>query len=369
MKIGLVRRGYSSTGGAENYLCRLADALEAAGHEPVLFAGPEWPRERWPVSRPLIAVAGSGPRAFADALATLPPERHCDRLFSLERVWRCDCYRAGDGVHRAWLDRRAAIEPAWRARLRAWNPKHRQILALEEALFARGGARTIIANSQLVRGEILERYGGSPERVQVVYNGLPSASFESAAPGVRESTRAAWQVGPDDYAVLFAGTGWERKGLAEAIAAVGGLPAAPRPHLIVAGRGNPRSYLKRAGQPAAGRVRFLGQVSDMRAGYAAADVFIAPTVYDPFSNACLEALAAGLPVLTTAANGFSEIMTAGCDGEIVDRTDIEALAAALRAWADPERRRETRRARTGRAAAFTIEANVASTLEILLGRA
>ena len=103
-------------------------------------------------------------------------------MFSLERVWRCDCYRAGDGVHGAWLERRARVEPAWRVRLRAWNPKHRQILALEESLFGRGGARTVIANSRLVRDEILDRYGGRPGRVQVVYNGLPAACFLTADP-------------------------------------------------------------------------------------------------------------------------------------------------------------------------------------------
>ena len=84
-----------------------------------------------------------------------------------------------------------------------------------------------------------------------------------------------------------------------------------------AGRGNPRPYLKRMPPGAAGRVRFLGPVSDMAACYAAADVFVAPTLYDPFSNACLEALAAGLPVLTTPANGFSEILTPGRDGEVI----------------------------------------------------
>ncbi len=366
MKIGLVRRGYSATGGAENYLCRLADALEAAGHEPMLFASPDWPRDRWPAHRDLVMVNAGGPRAFADGLARLSEERY-DRLFSLERVWRCDCYRAGDGVHAAWLERRASSEPAWRVRLRAWNPKHRQLLALENALFGQGGARTIIANSQMVRGEILDRYGGTPDRVQVVYNGLPAAAFQPpAAPGARERTRAAWQVAEEDYAILFAGSGWERKGLVHALAAVARLPGTPRPRLIVAGRGNPRPFLKPLPPHAVKRIQFLGPVADMRSCYAAADVFVAPTLYDPFSNACLEALATGLPVLTTPANGFSEILTPGRDGEVLDPADPDALPGALAAWADPARRDAARSGAAAKAAAFTIEANVTRTLRVLL---
>ena len=365
MKIGLVRRGYSSTGGAENYLLRLADALEAEGHAPVLFASPEWPRDHWPVHREFVTVNAGGPRAFADGVARLAARR-CDRVFSLERLWRCDCYRAGDGVHRAWLGRRARVEPAWRARLRAWNPKHRQILALEASLLGRGGARTVIANSRLVRDEILACYPGPADRVRVVYNGLPATSFTPAAPGLRERTRAAWRLGPEDYAILFAGTGWERKGLVDALGAVARLPEALRARLFVAGRGNPRAYLKRLPPPAASRVHFLGPSRDMAACYAAADVFAAPTLYDPFSNACLEALAAGLPVLTTRANGFGEILTPGRDGEVIENRAADTLAAALTAWADPARRLAARADCAAKAAAFTIETNVAQTLGVLL---
>ena len=92
----------------------------------------------------------------------------------------------------------------------------------------------------------------------------------------------------------------------------------------------------------------------------------APTLYDPFSNACLEALAAGLPVLTTAANGFGEILTPGRDGEIVDPADHAARDRTRRrspAWADPARLRgRPGRVRRAAAAGLTMERNVAQTL-------
>ena len=367
MKIGLVRRGYSPTGGAESYLRRLAAALEKAGHPCALFAS-EWPRAEWPAHRDFFRVPGKGPCRFADALAALEPRNRCDLLFSLERVWACDCYRAGDGVHRAWLERRAHAEPAWKSWLRRWNPKHHQILALERALFTPGGAGLVIANSQLVQAEIRTHYPDYPAgQIEVVYNGLPAGSFPAATPDERRLARVALGLAADEFIMLFAGSGWERKGLGHALAAVARLPGRIRPRLLVAGRGRPGPFL-RAAPAAAARSRFLGPVRDMAPCYAAADVFVLPTLYDPFSNACLEALASGLPVLTTDANGFAEILHPGVDGDIVSPADHLSgteLAARLSGWADPERLAAARAACVARAAGLTMERNVSLTLSRL----
>ena len=107
------------------------------------------------------------------------------------------------------------------------------------------------------------------------------------------------QLRDDEIAVLFVGSGWERKGLRYATEAVGSLGEKFR--LFVAGRGRGRKVDGRA-------VQRLGAVRDLPALYAAADIFLLPTLYDPFSNACLEALATGMPVVTTRENGFSEII-------------------------------------------------------------
>lgn len=353
MNIGLVRRGYSATGGAEAYLKRFAQALLAAGHETTLFTSADWPRETWPGSR-IATLPGASPIAFANALGKARASFPCDYLFSLERVWSCDAYRAGDGVHRAWLERRARIEPFWKRWTRGLNPKHRQLLALESRLFSPEGAGIVIANCRMVKEEIVREYGYPAERIHVVYNGLPP--FPSQ-PELRATTRQHLGLRDSDYVLLFAGSGWERKGLRAAIEGVRQVHAACNPLLLVAGRGNPGAY--RAGE----RVRFLGPVRQMAACYAAADAFVLPTLYDPFSNACLEALAAGLPVLTTASNGFSEILQPGVEGEIVeDPTDSAALARAMEAWSDPSRRAAIRPRLLELGSRFTIEANVRNTL-------
>lgn len=365
MKIGLVRRGFSATGGAEKYLHRLTVALEEAGHEAVLFAGRDWPAQRRPRGG-FVLVRGRCPRSFADHLTALRPHTRCDLLFSLERVWQCEAYRAGDGVHRRWLQRRTAAEPVWRQWLRAFNGKHRQLLALEESLFGENGARRVIANSRLVRDEIVQSYGYPADRITVVYNGLSADAARPVTGEDRAWSRASLELHERDFAILFAGTGWERKGLRHAMAAVGDLPAAARGVLLVAGRGNPRAALRGQRPAARERTRFLGPAASMHPLYAAADLFVLPTYYDPFSNACLEALAAGLPVVTTQGNGFAEIVEPGVDGEILPAPDAAAsFQEALLRWSDPAQRALHRDRRMEKAAGFSMEANVAQTMAAL----
>jgi UDP-glucose:(heptosyl)LPS alpha-1,3-glucosyltransferase len=171
--------------------------------------------------------------------------------------------------------------------------------------------------------------------------------------------RAQLRIGPDEIAVLFLGSGWERKGLRFAIAAMAKLRD-QQMRLLVAGRGNERKYR-------AGSVTFLGEIEDVRLPLAAGDIFILPTVYDPFSNASLEAMAAGLPVITTRANGCSEIIEPKVHGSVVDRPDdLKALSDALHFWGDESRRLTARPALLERATQFDLSRNVAHTMEVLL---
>jgi UDP-glucose:(heptosyl)LPS alpha-1,3-glucosyltransferase len=348
--MGVVRRGYASTGGAENYLKRFAAEAAAQGHECVLFTA-DWPRAAWPHGA-LVPLPAGSPTGFADALRRCEPRRFCDFLFSLERVWACDCYRAGDGVHRAWLAARARREPAWRSWLHRWQRRHRELLRLEERLFTPAATPLIITNSRRVKAEIAGLYPYPAEQIRVVYNGVPAPRFD---PEARRRLREQTGLADRDYVALFVGSGWRRKGLAEAIGAVGRTRG--KTHLVVLGRGNPRRC------PPAPRVHYLGAAQPVGDWLAAADVFILPTWYDPFSNACLEALAAGLPVITTAANGVSEIMRDGVHGSVVDDpSDLAALADKIEFWRAAEQRRAAAVAARRLAAEVSMERNVRATL-------
>src|SRR5216117_3684084 len=329
LSIGFVRRGFSRTGGAEAYLKRLARGVVERGHEAKLFATTDWPREEWPFG-PIVPVAVRSPIAFADEVEKLRSADGSDVLMSLERIWNCDVYRAGDGVHRAWLTRRRKFELPLERFVRGLNRKHRDILQLEEALLANRGAARVIVNSQMVKTEIVDLYYYPADQIDIVRNGVPLGQFRFDRK-LREETRDELKVKPDEIALFFAGSGWERKGLRFVIAAMA-LCDKRKMRLLVAGRGNQRYYKSK-------RVHFLGEVPDPVRIYSAADIFILPTIYDPFSNACLEALACGLPVITTRANGFSEIIEDSIHGSIVDHAgNLVGLRDAIRFWSDPSRR-------------------------------
>jgi UDP-glucose:(heptosyl)LPS alpha-1,3-glucosyltransferase len=354
LTIGIVRRGFSSSGGAETYLKRLAQGVAEAGHLVSLFTSAEWPAEEWNFG-PVVRLSATSAVGFADELETVS-RANCDVLLSLERVWRCDVYRAGDGVHRAWLDRRNQIAGPLQKLSRLLNRKHSATLSLEESLFAKGGARRVIANSRMVKEEIVRLYGYPADKIDVVYNGMPLETMRRDELD-RAKTRETFGLGHDDVVVLFAGSGWERKGLRFAIDAIERQNAPIK--FLVAGRGEARKF-------SSAHAQFLGVVREMPSLFHAADIFLLPTLYDPFSNACLEALAAGRPVITTRANGFSEIMENGRHGTIVDDArDIEALSVALQFWSDPARRTQARIDNLALAAQFDISVNVAQTLQIL----
>src|SRR5207249_10008319 len=162
-------------------------------------------------------------------------------------------------------------------------------------------------------------------------------------PELREKSREELNLKPDQIALLFAGSGWERKGLLFAIQAAA-LCKDRKMRLLVAGRGNARLYKTRRlrfwrEEP----VQFLGEVEDVRRVYAAADIVILPTIYDPFSNACLEALACGLPVITTRFNGFSQIIENGINVSIIDDpTNLTGLRDAIHFRSDAARRAAVR---------------------------
>jgi UDP-glucose:(heptosyl)LPS alpha-1,3-glucosyltransferase len=364
LRIALVRRGYSRSGGAEAYLKRLADGIVKAGHEVQLVATDEWPEDQWPFGsiKRLWAKTVIG---FADELEQVRPQLHCDILFSLERVWNCDVYRAGDGVHRAWLARRRRFEVPLKQFVRAASRKHRDLLQLEESLFVRQKARRLIAASQMVVNEITELYGYPADNIDLVRNGIPLDKF-GVDPELREKSRAELNLEQDQIALLFAGSGWERKGLRFAIQALA-LCKDRKTRLLVAGRGDARPYkTARLRFWREDPVQFLGEVADLAPVYAAADIFILPTIYDPFSNACLEALACGLPVITTRSNGFSEIIQDRVHGSIIeDAGNLIALRDAIRFWSDPSRRDTARSANIERASQFDITRNVAQTLNIV----
>ncbi|MEO6847561.1 MAG: glycosyltransferase family 4 protein [Chthoniobacterales bacterium] len=350
MRIGLLRRGYSRTGGAEAYLKRFAQELAKRGHQPVLLTCKEWPKEDW--RGEIVRIDTQSPAEFAKKCMERRPDY--DLFFSMERVPGCDVFRAGDGVHKSWLERRARLDPAWKRWTYRLNPKHGDMLDLEKKLFSDEGVKRVIANSKMVRDEIIHYYDFPADRIDIVYNGLPFTT--PSLPHDKNEIREQWKLPPTKTLALFVGSGWNRKGLRFAVRAINQFHEVD---LVVAGRGEADEFKSP-------NVHFLGPVNDIASLYAACDLFILPTIYDPFSNACIEAAAAGLPVITTNANGFSEIITPGEHGEILSRPDaIDEIMQALRKWTSEEKRNEARPKILELASGFSIQRNVDETLAVI----
>jgi UDP-glucose:(heptosyl)LPS alpha-1,3-glucosyltransferase len=300
----LVARGVRVT-----VVCREARVAAPAPAEIALLRVPRF----WQPLR-IAAFSRAAERATASGF---------DVVHGFARIRRQHVFRAGGGSHAAYLE---AVYRAPRLQ-RALSPRHRAILAIEEAVF-RDPAQRIECNARRGAEEIARRYGVAAARLRVVYNGVDVERFHPRRRAeLRGATRAS--LGLAGPAALFVGGGFERKGLDRAIAA---LARGPRDAaLLVAGRGSQarhRRLAERAG--VAGRVRFLGVRDDVPALHAAADLFVLPTRYDPFANACLEAMASGLPVATTPVNGAAELIEHGKSGLVLEQD----FAAAFRALAD-----------------------------------
>jgi UDP-glucose:(heptosyl)LPS alpha-1,3-glucosyltransferase len=165
--------------------------------------------------------------------------------------------------------------------------------------------------------------------------------------------------------LLLVGSGFERKGLEYAVRALARLPASVR--LEVAGKGNPVPYLRLAARlGVADRLRFLGSANRMEEVYANADILVHPAIYEPFSNACLEAMACGLPVVSSRVNGASEIIQPGCNGNVVDDpADAAALAAAIQPFLNPAARAQAAIPARQTAEALPISLNAERTLAVM----
>jgi len=361
LSIGFLRRGYSPTGGVEAYLKGLAAGLLSEGHRVILLGTREWPEKEWPGGE-ILRCKGASLSEYSIEVArqkTTPGTRF-DLILSVEKVPGCDLYRTDEGLHAAWLSKRTRYISLWARLFQKISPKHREKLRLEKELFTPASTRRVISLSKRISREIRDLYGYPEKQITLIRNGVPARSATTR----EERTLARKELGiPEDARIaLFVGTGWERKGLRFAIDVVESLND-PNVKLLVAGKG----AVKRYASPC---VRFLGGVREMGAVYNSADLFLFPTLFDPFPLATLEALSAGLPVITTCANGVSEIMEPGIHGEVITESgDIANFGRSLLKWFslldDPKKGPQVRAACASLASQFTLERNLQETLAVI----
>jgi UDP-glucose:(heptosyl)LPS alpha-1,3-glucosyltransferase len=182
----------------------------------------------------------------------------------------------------------------------------------------------------------LDRYFGRKDHVQVVYGGLDISRFNpDRRKSLRSEARSAAALAENDFALLLIGNGWKNKGLPSLLEAVG-LLQHQRLVVLVAGKDNPLPYQAAIHRHhLQNRVRFLPPRPDVEIFYAAADAYVGPSLEDAFAQPPAEAMASGLPVITSRNNGGCEIISHGWDGIIVeDPEDLRTLAEWIRRLLD-----------------------------------
>jgi UDP-glucose:(heptosyl)LPS alpha-1,3-glucosyltransferase len=339
----------SGNGGAERYSLTVMERLAARGWDTHIFTRrmPDHVSAQ-PGARNSIVHLFKGkktPRffrhiAFQNWLRGAVAGQKLDFLLSLERTLPNDIYRAGGGVHRVWRDiQLESASPLCRA-LASLDPSHAQMLRAEKAVFNVDNTRMVICNSQMVADEVVRCYAYPRERLRVVPNGVDGEKFSI---GDNAAARAKAGFAPDELAVLFAGSGFWRKGADTALRILAQWQKISRHNLraVFVGRAESDAFEKLAQELGLkSTVLFAGAQppAAMPDWYRSADVFLFPTRYDPFANACLEAASCGALVATSNRNGFAEHLTP--ETGLVLLENIEDAARALEAMCDARPARE-----------------------------
>lgn len=369
MKIALVRQKYTPYGGAERYMARLVTCLASEGHEVHIIAiSWEGPQTAGVNFHPVQIIKRPGwlkALSFSQGCAKIIEQERFDIVFSLERTLHQDIYRAGDGCHQQWLILKnlgkGSLHKAW-----TWlNPLQLAYIWLERRMFTDPGLKAIIANSQRGKEDIIRLYGVNPDRIHVVYNGIePVNPEQSQRDRSRQMLAQEFALG-NELRLLYVGSGFKRKGVAVAIRAVARLKAPYR--LFIVGKGRTSTYRRLAQRLGIeDKIIFTGPRKDVEQFYLGSDLFVFPTLYDPFSNASLEAMVHGLPIITTQYNGVAELIRPGINGFVVqDPLDDSAIADCILKMSEPTQRQLMGKQAAETAAAFTMQRNLRETLAVI----
>jgi len=354
MRVAIIaERIDTALGGAERSVGELCDALSAQGMDVTLLAakGDSASRHVHILCRNRLGKRVD-PRAFGTALQKHLQLVSCDIVHSVLPFPFADVYQPRGGTYAETILRNAAsyehgLVPTAK-RLTAFANQRRQAwMRAERALAAGTRGPVIAALSRYVAEQFQRHYHTPPERIVLINNGVHTRNRPAPDSADPLRLRILNHLGltPDDKPVfyVFAAHNFRLKGLGPLIRAFAEVTRSD-PHspcrLVVVGNGDQRGYEQRARRLRAERYMvFLGGVDDLAAVLALTDVAVLPTFYDPASRFILEALGAGIPVITTRFNGAGDLFTHARHGIILDDpTDVPGLAQAVRDLSDSARR-------------------------------
>jgi len=355
-------------GGAETYIGDLARRLAADGHAVHLYAC-RWEAASLPASTVFHQLeVPKGPRflrpwRFGRAVEKALAGNTHDVSVGFDKTWGQDVLYPQGGLHAASAvhNQRKFAHPAVRfiASAAKWfDLASWSFSRLERKQYLGHTKPIVVVNSRMVQRHFADHYLIGPDRTRVVHSAIDPGRFAAAdRPARRFAERRRWDVSDDMPVSLFVAMNYRLKGLAPLIRAAATVPQSKPFRIAVVGHPKVAKYARLAKQlRVADRFLFLGHRNDPKDAYFAADFLVHPTFYDPCSLVALEALACGLPVITTKFNGASELLDVPANGLVIDDPhDAPALGYAIAAMLDPAYRTAARESARAAAARWTFE--------------
>jgi UDP-glucose:(heptosyl)LPS alpha-1,3-glucosyltransferase len=336
MDIGIAIFRLVPTGGLESDAIRTAATLLARGHRVTLYASAGTDAAPAGVETVRLDSSGSSNHAamaaFSAQLDAAARGRH-DLLVGFKKLQGLDLLYCADWCY--------AEDHAWYEKL---LPRYRTMAALERACFAADSKTRILLLSEPQRKAYAAVYHTPAERMSVLPPTLDPKHNVPAAPTAEERALLRTQHGlaADSLVWLWVGLQPHVKGLDRVIAA---LARHPRAVLLICGASSEHrrvaALLAQARRHGiADRIRVLGTVTDeLKALYGMSDLLVHPARLDVTGTVILEAMAHGLPVITTAICGYSAHVSAADAGVVLPMPFHQPALERALAEADPERRR------------------------------
>jgi UDP-glucose:(heptosyl)LPS alpha-1,3-glucosyltransferase len=364
-------------GGCETYISDLARRLALDGHEVHLYAC-RWDEASLPQQlryhrlSPPHGVRFVRPWQFAAACARALANAPHDVTIGFDKTWGQDVLYPQGGLHVATIDhnllkyRNPLTRSAMRV-LKMLDPANWSFRALERRQYLRTPRPILVVNSEMVRDHFTYYYGIGAQDLHVIRAAIDLNRFsEQDRPKRRLEWRQRWGIGPDETVAVFAAMNYRLKGLEPLLRATRRLADQTQFRLLVLGNPRTHKWERMAERLGIGsRVLFAGHCMEMRNAYFASDFMVHPTFYDPCSLVVLEAMACGLPVITTRYNGASELLgPLAKDFVLSDPHDEEQLAWCMKELLDPGRRSTCAQAVRRAAANWTFEPHYQQMLQV-----
>jgi UDP-glucose:(heptosyl)LPS alpha-1,3-glucosyltransferase len=355
-------------GGAERYLVDLCTQMAAEGYEVHVYAehqDEEDPRIHFHSVKTIPFPKSLRLLSFAIRATKAIENENYDITFGVGNTLKADILQPHGGVHWAWFWRSLRVYDhpiLWTIKFlgRVFSLKQWVSGWIEDAPYKRENFSKIIAISDMVKQDMMHWYQIPEERITVVYNGVDIGHFHPRNRQYREEIRRRHGIG-EELVILFVSNNFRMKGLGFLIRALAEVKKEDHPslRLLVLGRDRKEPYLRLAKKIGISEeVVFAGSTDEPEKYYGAADLLVHPTFYDACSLTVLEALASGLPVITTASNGASGILCHGEEGWVIgDLKDGEELKKGIAYFLDEKRRRQATNQAREKAEIYSEKAN------------